>query len=59
MRVGVLLELSSPLANLSKAQTSKGSSNITTEVPGASLMAVAGLPSVPTEASPARVEFLV
>ena len=60
VRLGVFLELSSPSANLSKAQVSEGwSSNITTEVPGTSLMAVAGLPSVPTEASPVRAEVLV
>ena len=60
MRVGVFLELSSPSANLLKARVSEGwSSDITTEVPRTSSMAIAGLPSVPTEASPARAEVLV
>ena len=60
MKVGVLLALSSPSANLSKAQVSEGwSSDITTEVLGASLIVVTGLPSVSAGASPARVEFWV
>ena len=43
-RVGVLLKLSSPSANLLKAWGSEGwSSDITMEVPGTFLMAVAGL----------------
>ena len=54
-RVNVLLELSSLSANLSKAQVSEGwSSDITTEVLGASSIVMTGLPSVSTRALPAR-----
>ena len=60
MKVGVLLALSSPSASLSKAQESEGwSSDIMTEVLGASSIVVTGSPSVSTGASPARVEFWV
>ena len=60
VRVGVLLALSRPSANLSKAWVSEGwSLDITTEVLGASSIAVTGSPSVSTGASPARAEFQV
>ena len=59
-RVSVLLALSSPLANLSKARASKGwSSDIMTEILGASSIAVTRSPLVSTGASPARAEFQV
>ena len=59
-RVSVLLALSSPLANLSKARASEGwSSDIMTEILGASSIPVIGSPSVSTGALPARPEFWV
>ena len=59
-KVGVLLTLSSLSANLSKAWASEGwSSDITTEVLGASSIMVTGLPSVSAGALPARAEFRV
>ena len=59
-KVGVLLALSSPLSNLSKARVSEGwSLYITTEVLEASSNAVTGSPSVLAGASPARAEFQV
>ena len=59
-KVGVLLVLSSPSANLSKAWASEGwSLDITTEVLGASSIVVTGLPSVLAGASLVRAEFQV
>ena len=59
-RVGVLLALSSPLANLLKAWVSEGwSFDIMTEVLGVFLRVVTGSPSVSTRALPARAEFQV
>ena len=59
-KVGVLLILSSPLANLLKARTSAGwSSDITMEVLGASLIAVMGSPSMSAVAWLVRAEFQV
>ena len=58
-KVGVLLVLSSPLANRLKARASAGwSSDITTELEDSSIM-VTGSPLVSTGVLPARAEFWV
>ena len=59
-KVGVLLVLSSPSANLLKARASEGwSSDITTEALGASSIMVTGSPLVSAGVWLARAEFQV